>query len=134
MYASIPMARLTAFTFEYMSNWMAFGIQFPELPGKVVPVLKGDEGVGKGVAITEWGKLFGSHFLTVANSKHLVGHFNARLRDCVALHANEAFYAGDKGAELHPQDVGDREDYLMVEPEGTRCVADANHLHIMMSS
>ena len=45
--------------YEYMLNWMAFGAQFPQLPGRSCQVLKGDEGVGKGVAITEWGKLFG---------------------------------------------------------------------------
>ena len=133
MYASIPMARLTAFTYEYMLNWMAFGIQFPELPGKVVPVLKGDEGVGKGVAITEWGKLFGSHFLTITNSKHLVGHFNAHLRDCVALHANEAFYAGDKAHKSILKTLV-TDDYLMVEPKGRDASLSANHLHIMMSS
>jgi len=119
--------------YEYMLNWMAFGAQFPELPGKVVPVLKGDEGVGKGVAITEWGKLFGSHFLTITNSKHLVGHFNAHLRDCVALHANEAFYAGDKAHESILKTLV-TDDYLMVEPKGRDASLSANHLHIMMSS
>ena len=41
-------------------------------------------------------RILGQHALHISNSKHLVGNFNAHLRDCVLLFADEAFYAGDK--------------------------------------
>ena len=41
-------------------------------------------------------RIIGQHGLTISNSRHLVGNFNAHLRDCIFLFADEAFFAGDK--------------------------------------
>ena len=83
----------------YVIGWMADAVQRPAtLPGTAI-ALRGAQGVGKGVAISEFGKLFGRHFVRVANPRHLTGHFNAHTKDALVLFADEAFWAGDKTAE-----------------------------------
>lgn len=84
---------------SYVLGWMADAVQRPAtLPGTAI-ALRGAQGVGKGVAIGEFGKLFGRHFVRVANPRHLTGHFNAHTKDALVLFADEAFWAGDKTAE-----------------------------------
>ncbi len=42
--------------------------------------------------LAKWvGKLFGPHFLQVAQARHIVGNFNAHLRECLLLFADGAF-------------------------------------------
>jgi hypothetical protein len=48
--------------FQYLLNWMAYSVQHPDRPGEVAVVMRGKEGVGKGVAAREFGRLLGSHF------------------------------------------------------------------------
>src|SRR5262249_18800266 len=85
--------------YEYLIGWMARAVQHPSRQGEVAVVLRGGKGVGKSFAAREFGRLFGRHYLTVSNPSHLVGNFNAHLRDTVFLFADEAFYAGDKKHE-----------------------------------
>ena len=41
---------------EYLLNWMAYVVQFPERQGEVAVVLRGKEGTGKGVVAKHFGK------------------------------------------------------------------------------
>lgn len=85
--------------YKYIIAFMADAVQHPaRLPG-VTLVMRGGEGVGKGVFATEFGALFGQHFVHVSNSHHLVGKFNAHLKDALLVFADEAFYAGDKASQ-----------------------------------
>ena len=78
---------------------MANGVQHPDRPGEVALVLRGDQGVGKGIGAREYGALFGQHFVHVAQARHLTGNFNGHLRDAVVVFADEAFGTHDKEAE-----------------------------------
>jgi Family of unknown function (DUF5906) len=118
---------------EYVLNWSARMVQFPAQRGEVAVVMKGVEGSGKGTFANALRRIMGQHALKISNAKHLVGNFNAHLRDCVLLFADEAFFAGDK------QHVGVlkaiiTEDSLTIEAKYANAVETPNFLHLMMAS
>jgi len=95
--------------------------------------MRGVEGTGKGTLARALKHLLGQHGLAISNSKHLTGNFNAHLRDCVFLFADEAFFAGDR------QHVGVlksiiTEPYLTVEAKYANAMQVPNFLHLMMAS
>ena len=118
---------------EYLLGWMAYAAQHPERQGEVAVVLRGREGVGKGVFAKEFGRLFGSHFKHIVNAKHLVGHFNAHLQHCSVLFADEAFFAGDRSHESVLKGLI-TEETLLVEPKGVDSYSVRNCIHLVMSS
>ena len=85
--------------FDYVLAWMANGVQHPGRSGEVALVLRGEQGVGKGIAAREYGALFGQHFIHVSQARHLFGNFNGHLQDAVVVFADEAFGTQDKEAE-----------------------------------
>lgn len=85
--------------FNYVISWMAHAIQRPgELPGTAL-VLRGAQGVGKGVFVDNFGKLFGLHYFTLYQLGQVTGRFNGHLKNLLVVHANEAVWGGNKGAE-----------------------------------
>jgi hypothetical protein len=118
---------------EYLLSWMADAVQHPEKAGEVAVVLRGAEGVGKGVLAKQFGRLFGAHFRHLMQAKHLVGHFNAHLQQCSLLFADEAFYAGDRAHEGILKGLI-TEETLLIEPKGIDTFAVRNSLHLILSS
>ena len=118
---------------EYVFGWMARAVQMPGEQGHTSIVLRGDQGVGKGFFANALGRLFGRHFLSVSNAQHLTGNFNAHLRDCVVLFADEAFYAGDKKHASTLKSIV-TEPELMIEGKGIDSETSNNCLHIIMAS
>jgi hypothetical protein len=119
--------------YDYLLGWMARAVQNPATPGEVAVVMRGAPGTGKGMLAREYGKLWGRHFLQISDTKHLVGSFNAHLRDCVVLFADEAFYAGDKKHESLLKALV-TEEMFMIESKGVDAEASANYVHIIMAS
>jgi hypothetical protein len=74
--------------FQYLMGWMARMVQFPAEQGEVAVVMKGGEGTGRGFLAKA----------AISNTRHLIGNFNAHLRDAILLFADEAFFAGDKAS------------------------------------
>ena len=119
--------------FDYLMNWLARMVQYPAEQGEVAIVMRGGEGTGKGTLARAMTRILGQHGLAISNSKHLTGNFNAHLRDCVFLFADEAFYAGD------PSHVGVlksiiTEPCLTIEAKYQNAVQMPNFLHLMMAS
>src|SRR5262249_5758761 len=85
--------------YDYLIDLMAYGIQRPGEQGHVAVGFKGRRGTGKGVAIQNYGRLFGRHYLHITNARHLVGRFNAHFQQCSLLFGDEAFFAGDRQHE-----------------------------------
>jgi hypothetical protein len=101
--------------------------------GEVAVVLRGAEGVGKGMLATQFGRLFGAHFRHITQAKHLVGNFNAHLQQCSVLFADEAFFAGDRAHEGILKALI-TEDTLLIEPKGIDPFVVRNCLHLILSS
>jgi hypothetical protein len=119
--------------FSYLTGWMARAVQHPADQGEVAIVLRGGKGVGKGILGHALRKIFGQHGMYISQSKHLVGAFNAHLRDCVLLFADEAFFAGDKPAEGTLKALI-TEETLTIEAKGQNVILSKNHLHTIMAS
>lgn len=118
---------------EYLLNWFARAVQEPDSPGQVAVVFRGRMGTGKGVVAKHFGSLWGRHYLHVSDPKHLVGSFNAHLRDCVVLFGDEAFYAGDKKHESIMKTLV-TEEMVMTEAKGVDAEAAPNYVHLIMAS
>ncbi|OLP05555.1 hypothetical protein BLL52_3223 [Rhodoferax antarcticus ANT.BR] len=118
---------------EYLLNWLAFAVQYPDKLGEVAVVMKGERGTGKGKLAYFFGLLFGEHSLQINQSKHLVGNFNAHLRSCVFLFVDEALWAGDKQGENVLKGLV-TEPTIQIEGKGANLITAANRLHIMMAS
>lgn len=118
---------------EYLLNWFARAVQQPDSPGQVAVVLRGRMGTGKSVVFKHFGSLWGRHYLAVSDPKHLVGSFNAHLRDCVVLFGDEAFYAGDKKHESIMKTLV-TEEMIMTEAKGVDAEAAPNYVHLGMAS
>lgn len=119
--------------YDYVLNWMARAVQMPGRQGETALVLRGGRGVGKGVFVKMFGALFGRHFIHVSDPKHLVGSFNAHLRDCVLLFGDEAFYAGDKKHESTLKALI-TEETIMIEAKGVDAMTEPNCVHLVLAS
>ena len=119
--------------YEYLIRWLARMVQRPSEQGEVAIVMRGAEGSGKGTLAKAMMRVLGQHALHISNTKHLVGNFNAHLRDCVLLFADEAFYAGDK-AHVGVLKSLITEPFLTIEGKYKNAVQTPNFLHIMMAS
>ena len=112
---------------------MADAVQNPsQRPGTAI-VLRGKQGVGKGIFCSEFGKLFGQHFVHVQHARHLTGHFNAHLKDALIVFADEAFWAGDKSAEGALKAMV-TEDLLPIEFKGKDATYVRNHIRLLVAS
>jgi hypothetical protein len=119
--------------FKWVMAWMANGVQNPaKKPGTAI-VLRGKEGTGKGVLVSNYGALFGQHFLQVSNPKHFLGNFNAHLANCLFLFVDEAFWAGDKSSDGILKALI-TEDTLNIERKGQDVIKMANLIFLMMAS
>jgi hypothetical protein len=119
--------------FEYMLNWAALMFQHPETQGEVAVVVRGGKGIGKGLYFNYLRKAWGQHGIYISNAKHLTGNFNAHLRDCVFLFADEAFYANDRQHESVLKGIV-TDPVLAIEGKHMNLVNAPNMLHIGMAS
>jgi hypothetical protein len=119
--------------YQYLMGWMARAVQKPDATGEVAVVLRGRKGTGKSLFVKTFGALFGRHFWQVSDARHIVGNFNAHLRDCVVLFADEAFWAGDKKHESVLKALI-TEETIVVERKGVDAEAAPNYVHLIMAS
>ncbi len=75
---------------DYVERWAAHMVQRPSSPAEVALCFRGAKGTGKGTFGRELVALAGRHGLHVSSPAHLTGRFNAHLRDCICLFADEA--------------------------------------------
>ena len=83
--------------FNYIMDWMASGVQYPENPGRSSLSLRGDPGCGKGVFALGYGSLYGRHFLHATQREHVVGKFNSHQAESCLIFVDEALYSQIKG-------------------------------------
>jgi hypothetical protein len=119
--------------FSYLLDVCALTVQRPGVPSEVAIVMRGPSGVGKGTFASNFGKLFGPHFLPVSKPGQVTGRFNDHLSGCVVLFADEAVWGGNK------QDVGTlramvTEREIAIEAKFARVVKQPNLVHLIMST
>ena len=78
-------------------------------------------------------RLLGQHAFSITDPRHLVGGFNAHLRDCVFLLGDEAFYAGDK-AHVGILKTIITEPTLTIEGKFRDAILVPNFLHVMLTA
>jgi hypothetical protein len=84
--------------FNYLLGWIAERIQKPWLRSEVAIVLRGREGVGKGMLTNLLLKIFGVHGFLASQPKDIVGDYNGHLKHTVLLVSEESVFAGDPKA------------------------------------
>lgn len=117
---------------DYILRWTAWSLQNPATPPRVALVFKGGEGVGKGVFCNALVRAFGVHGLRVQNMLHVAGRFNAHLRHCCMLFADEAIVPNSDGEGTLKGLI--TEPTIPIEAKGVDTVSAPNHLHIVMAS
>jgi phage/plasmid-associated DNA primase len=101
-------------------------------PGTAV-VLRGKQGTGKGVFVTNFGALFGQHFLHLSDQRHFTGRFNSHLKDALLVFIDEGYWAGDKAAEGSIKRMI-TEDTITIEPKGKDIFSVKNHINLIIAS
>jgi hypothetical protein len=119
--------------YAYLTGWIARMFQVPHKPGDIAVILRGEKGSGKGVLCNWLVKAWGQHGIHITNPRHLIGNFNAHLRDAVLLFADEAFYAGDRQHESVLKGLI-TEPTLPIEGKYQNLVEVTNMLHVIMAS
>jgi hypothetical protein len=120
--------------YKWIITWMARIAQKPggRRPGTSI-VLRGDQGVGKGVFLNNFGKLFGVHYMQANNQRYLTGRFNAHLKDILFLFVDEGFWAGDKSSEGILKGLI-TEDTISIEQKGRDTFTIKNNVNLAMAS
>ena len=119
--------------FAYLLGWSARAVQQPSRQGEVAVVLRGRKGTGKSFYGRHLGELFGEHYVTMADSRHLVGNFNAHLETAIIVFADEAFWAGDKQGEGVLKTII-TEPFIRIERKGIDSKNAPNYTHLIMAS
>jgi hypothetical protein len=119
--------------YEYILNWLAWAVQHPGQQPETALVFLGQRGTGRGVLGNAMCRIFGNHGLHISSPHHLVGHFNAHLRQCGFLFADEAYAVADRSAEGRLKALI-TEETIPIEAKGKDVITAPNHLHVMMAS
>jgi len=91
--------------YEWVVGWFAQIVQQPTVKPGTALCLRGKQGVGKTKVGQIVGSLFEDHYELVADPRYIVGQFNSHMAQLLLLHADEAFWAGDKRAEGKLKDL-----------------------------
>jgi hypothetical protein len=117
----------------YIMNWLTWAIQNPADRAEVALVFKGARGSGKGTLGNTLMRLYGQHAHHISSATQLAGRFNAHMRDCCYLFADEAYWPGDKSAEGQLKRLITDPD-LFIEAKGRDQISVVNMLHVVMAT
>lgn len=119
--------------YQYLLDWMADAVQNPHrLPGVAI-ALRGLQGTGKGVFISQFGEIFGSHFKHVHTPDQLTGRFTQHLADALLVFADEVVWGGDKQREGVLKSLV-TEKRRFVEPKGVNAYVVDNYVRLLMAT
>ena len=85
--------------YRFLLRWLARLYQVPGERAETAVVLRGPEGIGKGVFARHVGNVLRNHFLYLNQAGQLTGRFNVHLEGAIVVFADEAVWGGDKQAE-----------------------------------
>jgi hypothetical protein len=84
--------------YDYVIQWLARMVQYPQERGETVIVLRSGQGAGKNIIADIFQEYFGVHTCMLTNTEHLAG-FNDHLSYAVFVFLNEAIWGGNKKLE-----------------------------------
>ena len=120
--------------FQWVIAWLARIVQNPggERPGTSL-VLRGKQGTGKGIFVSSFGSLFGSHFVHLIAQRQLTGRFNAHLKNALVVFCDEAVWAGSKEAAGTLKGLV-TEESLPLEMKGIDIFHIRNNINLIIAS
>jgi hypothetical protein len=118
---------------KWVLSWLAQCIQYPYDKQGTAIVLQGEQGTGKSILGDYMSRIFGKHYLSVAQPKHIQGAFNAHLQYCVLLCAEEAFWGGDKKVAGIFKDLITSKT-MPIEKKGIDVTNGDNHIHAIITT
>jgi hypothetical protein len=118
--------------YKWVVGWFAQIVQQPEVKMGTSLVLRGKMGTGK----TKVGKVFGSllsvHYTLVSHPRYVTGQFNSHMISLLLLHADEAFWAGDRAAEGKLKDLVTGDDHF-IEYKGKEAFLVRNLIRLFVT-
>ncbi len=103
--------------FEWLMTWLAHLFQHPgEKPGSAI-VVRGSKGCGKSIVFDILARLLGSTFSKAADTRKLLGNFNAALDHNLLFLLEESHWSGDKAQEGVLKDLI-TSPYIAIEKKG----------------
>ncbi len=118
--------------FEFMMDWLARLFQHPVQLSHGI-VLIGKPGTGKNTFVDTIGRLLGNHYLPLDNMSQLTSNFNFHQKNAILIHANEAFWGGNKKDHGRIK-AAITDPYFYIEPKGKDPIKVRNHRHLIISS
>ena len=119
--------------YDWLMCWLAQAVQEPRRrPGTAV-VLRGGQGIGKGIWALYLGKLFGLHFVHLQDKDRLLGRFNLILRDAMLVYADELNFDGDSTA-IGVLNAIITEPTVMIEPKFKDLLKVENNMRLVMAT
>lgn len=85
--------------FEYLLNYLAHMLQFPEDKPGVMVVLLGKQGTGKGLFFQILQRIWSRTSLLVSDIQQVVGQFNGALERHYVVIMDEALFSGDRKSQ-----------------------------------
>ena len=119
--------------YAWTLGWFAQLIQAPAYKPGTCLALRGKQGVGKSKVGEVIKRLLGPYHFTASSPHQVTGHFNAHLRNCLLLQAEEAFWAGDVKAEGVLKDLI-TSDTLRIEFKGKDILTVRNCIRLLVTS
>ncbi len=116
----------------FVRKWLAHVFQQPDQVHTAL-VICGSQGVGKNSFVEPLGILLGSHYVALSNISELISNFNFHLKNAVLIHANEAFWGGNR------KDIGTLKAMItdkscLIEGKGKDRIMVINYKHVIISS
>jgi hypothetical protein len=114
--------------------WVARMVKSPggDRPGTSI-VMKGGQGIGKGIFSNVIGKILGDHYMPVSHASQVTGRFNSHLTNKILVFIDEGFWAGDKQSEGVLKSMI-TEPYLAIEQKGVDIIKIKNNINLIMAS
>lgn len=119
--------------FRYLIAWCADMLQSPANGAGVAIVIRGEEGVGKGIFAQVLRRLVSPHSVQITQGQQVTGRFNSILKAKLFVFLDEAFWAGDRQAEGVLKGLI-TESELVIELKGKEPIRVSNYARILMAS
>ncbi len=117
----------------WLLNWMARGVQRPGLVIGTAPVLIGFPGTGKGVLAHAYGRLWGTHFITVTHAEHVTGRFSGHLFAKRFIFIDEGIFGGNR-REAGVIKTRITDPLIVLERKGVDAITVPNNMMFMIAS